>query len=257
MARNLDRHPPMSKAAQSTPPLLTLAIERSTRRPGWALFRGSDCVLQHVADNEPSREPAWLPRLAAALQQAGVPLAAIDRFVAGTGPGSFSGTRASVAAAQGMALPGGRPLFGISSMAALAFARLAARAADGPGTPLAVVGDARRDRLWCAVYVLQDGKLRRRGSAGPCALSHDAPDFALARADELAALLPPEAVVVSPDWDRIGSRLAALLPAARIDAGPALPTAADVGRLYLSEPQAARSDPMPIYLHPAVAEAAK
>ncbi|MEI8243875.1 MAG: tRNA (adenosine(37)-N6)-threonylcarbamoyltransferase complex dimerization subunit type 1 TsaB [bacterium] len=260
----------MSTAAHPTPPLLTLVIERSTCRPGWALFRDADCLLETISDEEPSRAPGWLARLGDALAKNHVSLAEVDRFAAGLGPGSFSGTRAAVAALQGMALPGGKPLTGVSSAAALAFDLLTARAARGLQTPMAVVGDARRERLWCAVYALEGPRLvvgSRKKSCGNlppvCAdretfattpPAHDAADFTLTPWADLPQHLPPGAVVISPDWDRIGTRLSDVLPAAQLVAGVCMPTAAGVGRLLLADPASARAEPAPIYLHPAVAE---
>jgi len=303
--------------------MLTLVVERSTRRPGWALFRDAACQLEAISDEEPSRTPDWLARLGAALDAAGVSLAEIDRFAAGVGPGSFSGIRAAVASLQGMALPGGKPLVGVSSAAALAFALLTERAARGvalpsrvdeaaralraractspatvtatcpraerpgrlcdqhaippipPGshTPVAVVGDARRERLWCAVYVLRaDGaaagetapdtgaappgwRLQSLTTTGVRPPAHNDADFVLTTWADLPGHLPPDTVVISPDWDRIGERLSSLLPATQVVAGVRMPSAADVGRLLLSDPEAAHTEPVPIYLHPAVAEA--
>jgi len=85
--------------------------------------------------------------------------------------------------------------------------------------------------------------------------THDAADFVLATAADLPGCLPPDTVVVTPDWDRIGARLSSLLPVTQLVAGAHTPSAADVGRLLLSDPAAARAEPVPIYLHPAVAEA--
>ena len=234
--------------------MLTLVVERSTCRPAWALFRDAVCQLEAVADVEASRTPEWLACLGSALDAAGVSLAEIDLFAAGLGPGSFSGTRAAVAALQGMALPGGKPLVGVSSAAALAFALLAKHADDGLHKPIAVVGDARRERLWCAVYALNDMRLMIRTVHDIHAPTHDAADFTLATWSNLANHLPPDTTVVSPDWERIGARLSALLPASQLVAEARMPTAADVGRLICSDPAAAHAEPMPIYLHPAVAE---
>ena len=234
--------------------MLTLVVERSTCRPGWALFRDAVCQLEDVADEEPSRTPAWLVRLNEALMAAGVTLAQIDRFATGLGPGSFSGTRASVAALQGMALPGGQPLVGVSSAAALAFALLNERAAAAIHTPVAVVGDARRERLWCAVYSLNETRLVIAAKTGTRPPTHDAADFTLTTWPDLPQHLPPGTLVVSPDWDRIGARLSTLLSAPQLMSSPHTPSAADVGRLLLSDPTAAHTDPLPIYLHPAVVE---
>jgi tRNA threonylcarbamoyl adenosine modification protein YeaZ len=235
--------------------MLTLIIERSTRHAGWSLFRDTTCLSATVTDTEPARAPAWLAELGTALDETGVSLATIDRFVVGLGPGSFSGIRAAVAALQGMALPGGTPLLGISSAAALAFTLLTERAASGHHTPVSVVGDARRERLWCGTYTLRHGQLRSCTVAGVRPLTHDADDFQLTTVAELPNLLPPETMVVSPDWPRIGTRLATVLPAQQLQPAERLPTAMDVGQLYLAEPDAARKEPAPIYLHPAVAEA--
>ncbi len=234
--------------------MLTLIIERSTRHAGWALFEGDRCRLETATDTEPSRAPAWLAELDAALAAAGVSLAMIDRFVAGLGPGSFSGIRATVAALQGMALPGGTPLLGVGSAAALAYEILTERAAEGVRTPVTVVGDARRERLWCGTFVLERGQLRTLRAGEPRATTHDADDFQLITLPELPGHLPPGSVVATPDWLRLAPRLTDLLPDAHLLPGERLPTAAAAGRLYLADPAAVRKEPAPIYLHPAVAE---
>ncbi len=231
--------------------MLILVLERSAVRPSWALFRDAVCLCEEIADAADARAPDWLPRMHAALTAAGVSLAEIDCFVAGLGPGSFSGTRAAVAALQGMTLPDNKPLLGLSSAAALAFALLCAK---NLRTPLAVIGDARRERLWCAVYTRQQDRLALVTPAGTCPPTHTAADFRLTIWDELPALLPADAVVVSPDWDRLGTRLSETFLPARLLAGVHFSTAVDVGRLLLADPERAHREPMPIYLHPAVAE---
>ena len=234
--------------------MLTLVVERSTRRPGWALFRDATCLQEFTADGEPSLAPEWLATLHAALEKSHVSLAEVDRFVAGIGPGSFSGIRATVAGLQGMALPGGQPLLGLSSAAALAFAVLNERAAANQHTPVAIVGDARRERLWCAVYTLRCNQLALCSTTGIATPAHTAADFILTTAADLPRHLPPETVVVSPDLERLSTRLAAVLPATAAAPMLRMPSAADVGRLLLSDPTTAHVDPVPIYLHPAVAE---
>ena len=240
--------------------MLTLAVERSTCRPGWALFRDSDCILEVVADEEPARTPDWLARLTRAIQKIGFSVADIDRFAVGLGPGSFSGTRSAVAAMQGFSLPGNRPLLGVSSAAAQAFTLLTERETNGIYSPVAVVGDARRERLWCAVFILDPAcnanaprRLLSLSGDAQHPLTHDAPDFVLTPWNDLPAHLPSDTHVVSPDWDRLGAMLSACLSPEQVSVQPRRPTASEVGRLVLADSASACADPTPIYLHPAVA----
>jgi hypothetical protein len=108
--------------------------------------------------------------------------------------------------------------------------------------------------LWIATYALDPahGRLTALFDGAFRPPTHDAADFSLVTWDALPAALPKNSRVLSPDWDRIGERLCACLPAERLVAETSLPTAADVGRLMLSDPTVARREPTPIYLHPAV-----
>jgi tRNA threonylcarbamoyladenosine biosynthesis protein TsaB len=69
-----------------------------------------------------------------------IPLAEIGLVLVGSGPGSYSGTRVGIAAAQGVALAAGCPVVALPSI-------LAAPSAAG-GKPCRVVGDARRGSFW-------------------------------------------------------------------------------------------------------------
>jgi len=232
--------------------MLTLAVERSTRTPGWALFSDTACILHRHDETEPSRTPGWLTDLKNALDGKGISWAAIDQYVVGLGPGSFSGTRAAIAALQGLTLPDNIPLRGINSAAALALRLLNERAKNGLHSPVAILGDARRDRIWCAVFLANP--FRVWTSQNPRPVAHDASDFTLATWEELPSCIPSDAWVATPDWDRLGKPLASLFPSARVLSERAFPTAMDVAHLALMYPAAARVDPSPIYLHPAVAE---
>jgi tRNA threonylcarbamoyladenosine biosynthesis protein TsaB len=80
----------------------------------------------------------------ALLQRAGVELAAIDAFAAGSGPGSFTGVRVALTAVKGLAEACGAQAFGISNLAALA--------ALGSAPLRATILDARRGEVYGAVY---------------------------------------------------------------------------------------------------------
>ena len=78
----------------------------------------------------------------------GIRPADLDAVAVGAGPGSFTGLRIGMATAKGIAFALGRPLWTVSSLAALAHAELAP--AD-PGTVIAAL-DARRGEVYAGAY---------------------------------------------------------------------------------------------------------
>lgn len=82
-------------------------------------------------------------------------LSDVDVVVAGRGPGSFTGVRIGVATAKGLAQGLGKPLFGVSSLDAVAW-RFA-----GSDTLLGVVGDAMRGEVYPALYRCGGGRIER------------------------------------------------------------------------------------------------
>ena len=213
-----------------------LAIDPSSAQGSVALL-SADAVIE---DTWPSgrganqRLFALLPDL---LARAGCSLTSVDRFAVGLGPGSFSGLRTALAAAQGFAMPRTQPVTGINS--ALAIATDLAR--DEHTGPITVVGDARRNRLWFLTF-------QRNGTG--CQPADDPP---LIPESELAEALPQGALLATPDWDRIGERLTALRPDhVTLADGPQLPRAQTIARLARD----GTTQPLPlepIYLHPPVA----
>src|SRR5688572_13316257 len=87
-----------------------------------------------------------LPLIEELLAEAGWSLSSLDRIGVGVGPGSFTGLRIGVALAQGVALGLDRPVVGVSSLQAMAFA------APPAELPTAAVLDARRDEYFVAVF---------------------------------------------------------------------------------------------------------
>ncbi len=232
-----------------------LSIDRSSPDAGAALFR--EGVLAGVCRDAggPSRAPGWMVNVIGLLAEQGVTPAGLGTLCAGVGPGSFSGIRSSLAGLLGLGLPSGVAIFGVSSAAALAFRLLTA--ADAPAG-VSVVGDARRERLWVGSFRLaESGGVAVIGGDGRVRpVRQTADDFELVRSGEVASAVPDGTRVVSPDFGRIGAALTAAFGAERVLQAPALPDAVSVGRLFLAAPDAARADPLPVYLHPAVAERA-
>lgn len=93
----------------------TLAIDTSGRACSVALFDEAGVIEERheeLGRGHAERLIGWI----AGLSDGG----RADRIVAGCGPGSFTGVRIGVAAAKGLALGWGVPVFGISSFALIA-----------------------------------------------------------------------------------------------------------------------------------------
>jgi tRNA threonylcarbamoyladenosine biosynthesis protein TsaB len=226
-----------------------LAVDQSTTRAGAALLNAGEVVAETAWEAVRNGARNLATEAAPLLERSGVGPASVSLFAVGLGPGSYSGLRTAVAALRAMALPGGRPVRGIGSAEALAWSLMEDRAAGR----VAVVGDARRQRLWVALF--------ERGEGRPVMPA----GYRLAAMEELGAMLPPDTLVVSPDWDTIGEGLRASCPAdATLLERPCRPRARDVGllaaRLEASGGPCAAdglarrpSDVLsPIYLHPPV-----
>ncbi len=119
-------------------PSTLLALDLSTAQGSIAVVRGDDVLFDDAFQSERSHNAQVFAPLREALNMAGSDLAGI---VIGNGPGSYTGVRIAIAAAQGIALSRGVWCAGWSSLAAPAEAVPAA---------YGVVGDARRQSLYLA-----------------------------------------------------------------------------------------------------------
>jgi tRNA threonylcarbamoyladenosine biosynthesis protein TsaB len=89
---------------------------------------------------------ALMPLIATVMSDADVEFAELDRIVVTVGPGSFTGLRVGVAAARAIALAAGKPVVGLTTLAALA-----APFADS-GSALMAVINARHDRVYMQLF---------------------------------------------------------------------------------------------------------
>ena len=221
--------------------MLTLAIELSTDIGSFALLDDERVVFERTWQETHRQRQQFFAALQVAVEARQIELPGVDLFAVGLGPGAFAGLRAAVAAAQALALPGGKAVYGVSSAEALAMQVFE----ESGAATVFVIGDARRERLWVAHF--------ERGHAWPqlktpCMLK----DYASLN----SSLTRGRAVWVSPDWDRIGDRLR---PLAGPDGEPIeerrIPVARWVGMLARRKVAAgiAAGPVAPIYMHPPVA----
>ena len=221
--------------------MIALAFELSTVRGSVAILdNGLVAASESWSETSVRGQHAFtiLPDL---LRRAGIGLEAVEVFIAGRGPGAYSGLRVAITAAQSLALPGARRVFATSSGEALA-----REAAEKTGSSqVAVIGDARREQLWIGIFE------RAESVPGMKVLQ----PWSLLRPAELASALPANVLLVSADWTRLLPKLGGLdLSNVRTGGQDWYPTAEGVGRIALEKMFAGlESEPLsPIYMHPAV-----
>ena len=127
--------------------MLTLSIETSGTVGGVAFIRDGRLVAEvTLAGNEThSRRlmltTRWL------MQRLGVGWSDLDLLAVSLGPGSFTGLRIGIATAKGLAFALGLPLFGVSTLDALA-----SHVFPGKGDLVCPLLDARKSQVYMACY---------------------------------------------------------------------------------------------------------
>lgn len=167
-------------------------------------------------------------------------LEGVGRIVVGTGPGSFAGIRSALAFAQGYALGKTCEVLGLPSACAIA-AQVYQENPLSTSTSslrLAVVGDARQGKSWIALF---DGYRLEK-------------DVFQVNQDELLGSVPSTYKVVTPDVKRLDGFLRETFGERYL--GGQTPTSEGLRRFAEANPSVLKTEPLPIYLNPAVRPAA-
>ncbi|MFN3709150.1 MAG: tRNA (adenosine(37)-N6)-threonylcarbamoyltransferase complex dimerization subunit type 1 TsaB [Alishewanella aestuarii] len=131
-----------------------LALDTSTEACSVALaLDGQILALDEVCPQQHSKR--ILPMLQQLLSDAGVSLYQLDGIIFGRGPGSFTGVRIGVSVAQGLAFGADLPVFGVSTLAAMA----QAAAIQQNATEVIAAIDARMAEVYIAAFTLDEAGL--------------------------------------------------------------------------------------------------
>jgi len=167
------------KPPDTRPEGLVLGFETATIFGGVALVSRSGEPYGEISlRNQESHSERILPAVEWLLNILGLPPRSLAAVAVSCGPGSFTGLRAGIATAKGLAFSLGVPLFGIPTLEALA-----ANLPPEQG-PVCAVLNARRGEIYHALF-----------HSGPAGVARVGPD-SLVPAASLAGKLPPGCLVI-------------------------------------------------------------
>ena len=98
-----------------------LAIDSTHTLCSAAFFDGRNTVSEIVEEREHGQAERLIPMIQEVLKKANVGFQDINAVAVTTGPGSFTGVRVGLAAADGIALAAGLPMIGVSLLDVLAW----------------------------------------------------------------------------------------------------------------------------------------
>ena len=220
--------------------MFILALDCATQACSVALLANGQSLAHHYEERVRGHAERLLPMAGDVLAQADTDYAAIDVFAVTIGPGTYTGVRIALATARGLALAAGRPLIGITTMAAVARAAKLSPTPPADGDSLVVALETKRADFYIQCFQPDLTPLSEPASLPP---------------DKVAAALPPGRLVVAGDG---GPRLADLLGAARpvtLLPGADYPDARHVAALAAQQVQSAplsakQPPPRALYLRP-------
>ena len=135
--------------------MLLLAFETSAKAASVALFEGNTLLGEQYQNTGLTHSQTLLVMAQDLLAQCGKKAADVTAVAVANGPGSFTGVRIGAAAAKGFAWGGECPIYGVSTLEAMA---LGLGVFEGYVCP---VMDARRSQVYNALFYVNQGKLER------------------------------------------------------------------------------------------------
>jgi len=224
--------------------VLILAIETATGCGSVALTRGAGSTGKVLAEYTLQPEVAHARRLlglvAAVMAAAGVGWDQLAGVAVSQGPGSFTGLRIGMAAAQGLAMALARPLLPVPTMDGLAAQVV------GHDLPLCCLLDARKQQIYAGLYQYRQAGWRRTAP------------FLVLSPGELARRIQEPTLLVGPGLRACRDEMAAQPLARLADTGLLHPRAASIGLCaaqLLADGAAPREErAVPLYVRASEAE---
>jgi tRNA threonylcarbamoyladenosine biosynthesis protein TsaB len=129
-----------------------LGIETSTLTGSVALVESGRLLGETTLSVSVQHSERLMPAIEQLLRDSGIAPGEIDLYAVADGPGSFTGLRIGIAAAQGLAMPYGRPIAGVSTLRGLAM-----NAVLFPGLIVPVL-NAFRGEVYFGIYRAKGGR---------------------------------------------------------------------------------------------------
>ncbi|MHB1205546.1 MAG: tRNA (adenosine(37)-N6)-threonylcarbamoyltransferase complex dimerization subunit type 1 TsaB [Rhodospirillaceae bacterium] len=149
--------------------MLILAFDTSGAACSVAVWRDGAVLARRRDVMERGQAEALMPLIAAAMDEAGVGYAALDRIAVTVGPGSFTGVRVGLAAARGLSLALGVPAVGLLTSEVLA-AAVPPQERKGATRILAAI-DTKRGDLYVQQFTADGDSLAPPMALAPAALA--------------------------------------------------------------------------------------
>lgn len=216
---------------------MLLAIDTSSAYASVALFDGTSVVAEETWQARRRHDDHLFPAIERVLAVIGSSMADVTRVAVATGPGSFTGLRVGIAAAQGIARASGLALVGVPTCDAVAHPFASS------GRRVCVLIDAGRSEHYSAMYRM------RRGSWGRTS------EIAVVGIDDLARTVALDTIfagdvsaVAGALRERLGRR--AIVPSASVVVRRA-GHLAEIGWARAEAGQTVHADALePVYIRP-------
>ena len=135
--------------------MVILGLDSSAQAAGAGIVKDGRLLSDVVSFSGRTHSETLLTLMDDALKNAYLSFGDVDALAVSNGPGSFTGIRIGVSAVKGLCFASGLPVYGISTLEALAVG------AALPGFLICPVMDARCSQVYTAFFELRAGALRR------------------------------------------------------------------------------------------------